>query len=127
MPPGTLELADAFYGKTLGLHRVSVPALQKGKLAWFDITPKGQQIHIALGRPTDFEHESGRHPCFRLETAEDLLQLQKRIWEHYETGDVAAPKMVDKPGEDDSGSQGVEFPKRFFARDFAGNRLEFSL
>ena len=25
------------------------------------------------------------------------------------------------------GDQGVEYPKRFFARDFAGNRLEFSL
>lgn len=25
------------------------------------------------------------------------------------------------------GHQGVEYPKRFFARDYAGNRLEFSL
>lgn len=25
------------------------------------------------------------------------------------------------------GAQGVEYPKRFFARDYAGNRLEFSL
>ena len=25
------------------------------------------------------------------------------------------------------GSQGVEYPERFFARDYAGNRLEFSI
>ena len=25
------------------------------------------------------------------------------------------------------GAKGVEYPQRFFARDFAGNRLEFSL
>lgn len=25
------------------------------------------------------------------------------------------------------GSKGVEYPKRFFARDYAGNRLEFSV
>lgn len=26
-----------------------------------------------------------------------------------------------------SGAKGVEYPTRFFARDYAGNRLEFSL
>lgn len=26
-----------------------------------------------------------------------------------------------------TGAKGVEYPTRFFARDFAGNRLEFSL
>jgi hypothetical protein len=25
------------------------------------------------------------------------------------------------------GAKGVEYPNRFFARDYAGNRLEFSL
>jgi hypothetical protein len=25
------------------------------------------------------------------------------------------------------GAKGVEYPQRFFVRDFAGNRLEFSL
>jgi hypothetical protein len=25
------------------------------------------------------------------------------------------------------GAKGVEYPKRYFARDYAGNRLEFSL
>ena len=26
-----------------------------------------------------------------------------------------------------TGDQGAEYPQRFFARDYAGNRLEFSL
>jgi hypothetical protein len=35
--------------------------------------------------------------------------------------------MADKPGAKNSGAEGVEYPTRFFARDFAGNRLEFSV
>jgi len=42
-------------------------------------------------------------------------------------GDEAAPVGSDKPGEKNSGEVGVEYPTRFFARDFAGNRLEFTL
>jgi len=34
---------------------------------------------------------------------------------------------ADKPGEENSGAKGEEYSTRFFARDFAGNRLEFSL
>lgn len=120
----------------------------------FDITPKGQQIHIALGPK---EVESPRHPCFRLESAEALAKLQQRIWEHYQRGDASAPRMADKPGGENSGemllfltlpflsvsqwrgaseaceltrrkgSKSIGFPPRFFARDYAGNRLEFSL
>ena len=37
VPPGTLDDADAFYGKTLGMHRVAVPTLQQDQLAWSDI------------------------------------------------------------------------------------------
>ena len=36
VPEGTLEQADAFYGQTLGMHRVAVPAMQKGTLAWYE-------------------------------------------------------------------------------------------
>jgi hypothetical protein len=35
VPPGTLHLAESFYGSTLGLHRVPVPVLQKDILAWY--------------------------------------------------------------------------------------------
>ncbi|KAK3621468.1 hypothetical protein LTR56_022801 [Elasticomyces elasticus] len=124
VPSGTLELATEFYGTTLGLKARDVPSHQKGSLAWFDIGESGQQIHIAFG-PN--EERSSRHPCFRLESGEKLLELRQRIWDHHEKGGEAAPKEADKPGAVNSGAQGVEYPQRFFARDYAGNRLEFSL
>ena len=34
VPPGTLDLAEAFYGDTLGMHRAIVPARQRDMLAW---------------------------------------------------------------------------------------------
>lgn len=70
----------------------------------FDITPKGQQVHIALGPK---EAESPRHPCFRLESLEALTKLQQKIWEHYQRGDASAPRMADKPGGENSGVQAL--------------------
>ena len=96
---------------------------------------------------------SSRHPCFRLGSPELLEELRVRIWKHFEDGGEAAPLEADRPGGVASGElvflqsivltmvignlltflcllsgdQGVEYPKRFFARDYAGNRLEFSL
>ncbi|KAH8660938.1 hypothetical protein BGZ60DRAFT_414307 [Tricladium varicosporioides] len=126
VPPGTLDQAEAFYAGTLGMTPVAVPVLQKDTLAWFDITPNGQQVHIAFG--TNENQKSTRHPCFKLESPEALLKLQSRIWEHFDSSEVKGkPMEADKPGERDSGAQGVEYPKRFFARDYAGNRLEFSV
>lgn len=49
------------------------------------------------------------------------------MWQHFERGGEAAPKEADKPGEKNSGAVGVEYPTRFFARDYAGNRLEFTV
>ncbi|KAK1038713.1 hypothetical protein LTR33_016065, partial [Friedmanniomyces endolithicus] len=118
VPHGTLELANDFYGTTLGLKARPVPAHQKNGLAWFDIGDSGQQIHIAFGSN---EVKSSRHPCFRLESGEKLLELRQRIWEHHERGGEAAPSEADKPCGVNSGDQGVEFPQRFFARDYAGN------
>jgi hypothetical protein len=39
------------------------------------------------------------------------------------------PVCMDETITDDRivGEKGVEYPTRFFARDYAGNRLEFSL
>ncbi|KAK5091535.1 hypothetical protein LTR05_001720 [Lithohypha guttulata] len=124
VPPNTLPHALSFYGTTLGLTPRPVPHLEKDRLAWFDIGSSGQQVHIASG-PT--EAESPRHPCFKLESPEKLMELQRRIWEHFERGDEASPRAADQPGMENSGSKGVEYPQRFFARDYAGNRLEFSL
>ncbi|KAJ9605718.1 hypothetical protein H2200_009567 [Cladophialophora chaetospira] len=127
VPADTLALANEFYGTTLGLTPRAVPHLQKGQLAWFDIGSSGQQIHVAFGVPSDFEKLSRRHPCFKLGSPDALLELRQRIWDHFERGGDAAPKEADRPGAANSGEQGVEYPERFFARDYAGNRLEFSI
>lgn len=131
MPPRTLPAANVFYGTTLGLNPRAVPRLQADSLAWFDIASSGQQLHVAFGRPdvdfTDEARAARRHPCFRVESQEQLNELQRRIWEHYERGGEGAPSECDRPGGENSGAKGVEYPTRFFARDFAGNRLEFSL
>ncbi|EAW10013.1 putative glyoxalase family protein [Aspergillus clavatus NRRL 1] len=124
VPPGTLKEATEFYAETLGLTATPVPQLQRETLAWFNITPDGsQQIHIAFG-PN--EPNSRRHPCLRVGSLDDLQRLQQRIWDHHLRGGPAAPLHADQPGES-SGSKGVEYPTRFFARDYAGNRIEFSL
>ncbi|EME46309.1 hypothetical protein DOTSEDRAFT_42842 [Dothistroma septosporum NZE10] len=125
VPAGTLDQAEVFYGRTLGLIPRAVPELQRGSLAWFDIGTSGHQVHIAFG--TNENLKSSRHPCFRIGSPDALLKLRQRIWEHHQKGDAAAPKEADEPGAQDSGAQGKEYPSRFFARDYAGNRLEFSL
>jgi catechol 2,3-dioxygenase-like lactoylglutathione lyase family enzyme len=125
VPKGTLELANEFYGNTLGLTPRQVPSKQQGELAWFDIGSSGQQVHVAFGPE---EVESRRHPCFQVPSAEALLNLQTRIYEHYSKGDKSAPRQADQPGQENSGSKGVEYPTRFFARDYAGkhrNRIKW--
>ncbi|KAK4161889.1 hypothetical protein QBC43DRAFT_216777 [Cladorrhinum sp. PSN259] len=139
VPPGTLDAALEFYGNTLGLTPRAVPASQEGMLAWFDIGSSGQQVHVAFGREKiDFTEEArgaSRHPCFRVGGLEELIELQGKVWEHYQRGGgeeevvvvLGAPSACDEPGAVNSGAQGLEYPTRFFARDYAGNRLEFTL
>ncbi|EFW99727.1 glyoxalase family protein [Grosmannia clavigera kw1407] len=131
VPPGTLDQAHAFYGDTLGFVSSPVPVLQRGSLAWFNIADSGQQVHVAFGKPGDFSDDavaSSRHPCFRLTGGRPALEaLQQRVWQHFSAGSPGAPRACDEPGRTDSGAQGAEYPTRFFARDYAGNRLEFSL
>jgi hypothetical protein len=113
----------------------------------FNIGSSGQQIHITDHIAAD--PESTRHPCFKINSREELEQLKKSIYDHHVRGGPAAPLTADKPGEVDSGqlfsfqkppgqyndylsflivgTKGKEYPTRFFARDYAGNRLEFSL
>ncbi|CAK3952796.1 Hypothetical predicted protein [Lecanosticta acicola] len=124
VPAGTLAQAEEFYGETLGLTPRPVPELQKGSLAWYDLGSSGQQVHIAFGPA---EANSSRHPCFRVASPEALLLLRQRVWEHHRAGGASAPQQADRPGEVDSGAQGKEYPQRFFARDYAGNRLEFTV
>ncbi|OBT39921.1 hypothetical protein VE00_09602, partial [Pseudogymnoascus sp. WSF 3629] len=102
VPAGTFSQAEAFYANTLGMKRVPVPMDQKDILAWFDITPGGQQIHIAFDMPNDAK--AMRHPCFKLESPEALEKLQRKVWRHFEmrTESEGAPLEVDRPGEADS-------------------------
>lgn len=130
VPPATLPAAHAFYGTTLGLTPRPVPARQRDTLAWFDLGASGQQVHIALGPPAAASasslSSSSHHPCFRVADPAALDALRARVWAHYEQGGAGAPMACDRPGDESSGAQGPEYPRRFFARDFAGNRLEFS-
>ncbi|KAG0161545.1 putative glyoxalase family protein [Penicillium digitatum] len=123
IPRDTLEQAEEFYGTTLGLTPSPVPEFQKGTILWFDIGSSGQQVHISFGSTDPL---SSRHPCFKLSSREELEELKTNIYDHHVRGGAAAPLAADKPGEVNSGTQGKEYPTRFFARDFAGNRLEFT-
>lgn len=134
VPTGTLDAARAFYGTTLGFAERPVPAAQTHELAWFDIggggdggggtQPPPQQVHVAVARGPDDANAPAarRHPCFRLADAPALATLRARVADHRARGGAGAPLSV----EDDAHPAGA-YPARFFARDFAGNRLEFSL
>lgn len=131
VPDHTLPLAKAFYADTLGLTPRPVPVAQAQKLLWFDIGASGQQVHISLPEhPDDVASfratDTNRHPCFRVGSPAALLELQKRVYGHWLRGGDGAPLAADAVGET-SGPTTKEYPKRFFARDFAGNRLEFTL
>lgn len=128
VPYDGLALAKSFYASTLGLTPRPVPAAQVHELAWFDIGTSGQQVHISLPKHNDdiSRDDASRHPCFRVGSPEALLALQRRVYAHWQRGGEGAPKAADAPGES-SGTKGLEYPKRFFARDFAGNRLEFTV
>lgn len=128
IPLGTLDDAKSFYSKTLGLTGRDVPVAQVDSLAWFDIGNSGQQVHISyLKHDKDITvPNSSRHPCFKVGSPEALVALQKRILKHLEDGGKDAPMACDSVGES-SGPKTVEYPTRFFARDYSGNRLEFSV
>lgn len=93
----------------------------------FDITseedlqhgiPK-QQVHIALG--PNLDPQSSRHPCFRLGSPEALLELQRRIYDHYARGGASAPRAADKPGES---SGEYQFLEPLFFTNLLGNSLD---
>ncbi|KAK4704227.1 hypothetical protein P7C70_g1978, partial [Phenoliferia sp. Uapishka_3] len=127
--PNTLDAAAEFWSDTLGFTEVPVPELQRGTLKWFDITPGGQQIHLAYDYPTSstLSQPSRRHPCFKVGSPELLRQLQEKVWAHHQKGVASSPKTCDQPGEENSGAKGKEYAQRFFCADWSGNRIEISL
>lgn len=95
--------ANEFYGDILGLSPRPVPALQKDSLAWFDIGTSGQQVHVACRGESEIE--SPRHPCFKIGSPQELLDLQNKIFQHYEKRTASSPRSADKPGEANSGEK----------------------
>ena len=69
----------------------------------FDITPQGQQVHVAHGTKDSNIPLSSRHPCFKVASPEALLELRKRVWEAHKAGTEAAPLEADEPGKENSG------------------------
>lgn len=133
VPPSTLHHAHSFYANCLGLHSIPVPPSSKAHLAWFLIGNSDQTIHVSsqyalTQTQLKCQTESPRHPCFKVPSETALRLLQARVWREYERGGEGAPVYCDEPGKENRASQGPEgeFPARFFARDYAGNRLEFT-
>ena len=118
VPAETLPLARAFYGETLGLTPRDVPSHRKHDLAWFDIGTSGQQVHVALGPAK--EALSSRHPCFKLGGPEELLELRRRVWEHFERKVEGGPMEADRPGAESSGQY---LPMHLIRRAHADTRL----
>jgi hypothetical protein len=103
--PGMLTLFPEVVSLT-PLHRRQSDAFHNR----FDITPNGQQVHVAFG--PNLEPKSRRHPCFKVESEAALRKLQTQIWEHHVKGDKAAPLEADQPGEVNSGML-ASFCERF--------------
>jgi hypothetical protein len=115
--PGTVPHQHPYHPSPLTSQSHNVAACLTGTYR-FDITPGGQQIHIAFGVNDD----SLRHPCFRVESPEALVELQRKIWTHFEKKDAASPTEVDKPGEASSG----KFEIFVFLSSSPSNREPFS-
>ncbi|KZO99035.1 putative glyoxalase family protein [Calocera viscosa TUFC12733] len=128
VPAGTLPIAREFYEGVLDMKPIPVPSGQRDTLAWYDCG-NGQQIHISHPKDAVFPIDpiSSRHPCFKVLSFDKLNELREKIYNYKLEGKVSAPLDADPPGQQDSGAQGPEYPKRFFCRDYAGNRLEFTL
>jgi hypothetical protein len=56
-----------------------------------------------------------------------LARVVLGFWSSNGTGERMAKSGVGMITDIWAGAKGVEYPTRFFARDYAGNRLEFSL
>jgi catechol 2,3-dioxygenase-like lactoylglutathione lyase family enzyme len=99
-----VDAARAFYGELLGLAAVARPGDAPGRGCWFALGDV--ELHLSIEEGAD-NARSKRHVAFEVT---DLAALRERI---------TAAGVATHSG---SPMAGVE---RFFARDPAGNRLEF--
>jgi catechol 2,3-dioxygenase-like lactoylglutathione lyase family enzyme len=105
VPPELETAAIEFYEKTLGLRRLPKPGgTDDVRGAWFDAG--NTQLHIGV-------QEKGFTPASKAHPGLMVANLQAAI-DH-----LANAGIETKPGSDLPGL------KRFFAKDPAGNRLEF--
>jgi catechol 2,3-dioxygenase-like lactoylglutathione lyase family enzyme len=103
-PKGCEPAAREFYGSILGLAEIEKPASLRGRGGcWFQCGD--QQLHIGVESP--FQPAKKAHPAFAVT---ELAKLRESLIAH-------AVKIT----EDDS----LPDPRRFFADDPWGNRLEF--
>jgi catechol 2,3-dioxygenase-like lactoylglutathione lyase family enzyme len=104
-PSGGVEEARRFYRELVGLEEIERPATMGGTGAWF--RAGSQELHVSEHEP--FGPATKAHPAFELDEA-GLDALAERL--------AAAGRGV----EWDNRLPGA---RRFYARDPAGNRLEF--
>jgi hypothetical protein len=80
--------------------------MKKAADVWnrFNLGSSGQQIHVTIGAT---DPSSTRHPCFKLDSREELEEIKTSIYEHHVRGGAAAPMAADKPGEQNSGKMSV--------------------
>jgi catechol 2,3-dioxygenase-like lactoylglutathione lyase family enzyme len=103
-PKGCEAAAREFYGSILGLVEIEKPASLRARGGcWFQCGDR--QIHIGVETP--FHPAKKAHPAFAVA---ELGKLREALLE-------LAVKITD----DDS----IPGPRRFFAEDPWGNRLEF--
>ena len=98
-----------FYGAVLGLERKPKPGPGRRTGAWFSIG--AQEIHLSPDAvmKSELEHQF-RHVCLRVD---DLAAMAEKL-------EAAGAILEGDPRPE----PGIE---RFFARDPAGNLLEFQL
>ena len=95
----------AFYGELLGLRELAIPTtLADLDLVWFD-AGDGLELHFFHGETAP---DAARHFCLEVD---DLAETRRRL--------------VDA-GHEPSDDTPIPNRPRFFCRDPAGNRVEFT-
>jgi len=105
-PPGSEDLARAFYGGLLGLPEIAAPnSIQAAEVIWFKL---GEDAELHCFREEPLGDASNRHYCLVID---DVAGMRKKL---DEAG--YAPYDVETiPGR-----------PRFFCRDPFGNIIEFT-
>jgi catechol 2,3-dioxygenase-like lactoylglutathione lyase family enzyme len=101
--------ARHFYGECLGLKEKPRPlGLKARALIWYDIGEGGDEVHLILTDPAQFERlRVGDHFCIEVD---DLEAMRQRLDTHA-IASIGATRIDGRP--------------RFFVADPFGNSIEF--